>query len=70
MYKSETTWEVGVAGSSYELDMHGDVECGAIFPGQLKSWAGVDIHETLFVETIRAVDIASQEFGKNRPETT
>ena len=45
VYKSETTWEVGVAGSSRGLDMYGDVECGASFPGPLRRWAGDDMSE-------------------------
>ena len=59
VYKSETTWEVGVAGSSHGLDMYRDVECGASFPDPLKRWARDDMNETSFVETTRAVDIAS-----------
>ena len=70
MYKSETTWEIGVAGSSHGLDMYGDVECGTSFPGLLKRWAGDDTNETLFAETTSAVDAASRVFGRNRPETT
>ena len=70
VYKSETTWEVGVAGSSHGLDMYGDVECGASFPDPLKCWAGDDMNETSFAETTRAVDVASRVFGRNRPETT
>ena len=70
VYKSETTWEVGVAGSSHGLDMYRDVECGASFPGLLKHWAGDDMNEQSFAETTRAVDVASQVFVRNRPETT
>ena len=43
MYESETTWEVGVAGSSHGLDMYSDVEYGTSFPDTLKSWAGDDM---------------------------
>ena len=60
MYKSEMTWEVGVAGSSHGLDMYGDVEDDASFPDPLKRWAGDDMNETLFAETTHTVDIASQ----------
>ena len=70
VYKSETTWEVGVAGSSHGLDMYGDVECGASFLDPLKRWAGDDMNETSFAETTSAVDVASRVLGRNRPETT
>ena len=70
VYKSETTWEIGVAGSSHGLDMYGDVEYGASFPGLLKHWARDDMNEQPFAETTRAVDDASQVFVRNRPETT
>ena len=70
VYKSETTWEVGVAGSSHRLDMYRDVEYGASFPDPLKRWAGDDMKETSFAESTGAVDVASRVFGRNRPETT
>ena len=70
MYKSETTWEVGVAGSSHGLDMYSDVEYGASFPDTLKSWAGDDMSGTSFAESTSAIEVASQMFGRNRPETT
>ena len=70
VYKSETTWEIGVAGSSRGLDMHGDVECSAGFPGRLKRWAGDDMNETSFAESTNAIDDASRVFSRNRPETT
>ena len=60
VYKSETTWEVGVAGSSHGLDMYRDVECGASFPDPLKRWARDDMNETSFAKTKCAVDITSQ----------
>ena len=70
MYKSETTWEVGVAGSSHGLDMCRDVECGASFQDPLKRWTGDDMNETSFAESTSATDVASRVFGRNRPETT
>ena len=70
MYESETTWEVGVAGSSHGLDMYSDVEYGTSFPDTLKSWAGDDMNETSLAESTSAIDVASRMFGRNRPETT
>ena len=70
VYKSETTWEVGVAGSSHGLDMYRDVECGASFPDSLKRWAGGDMNGTSFAESTSAIDVALRVFGGNRPETT
>ena len=70
LYKSETTWEVGVAGSSHGLDMYRDVECGASFPDPLKRWAGDDMNEASLAESTSAIDVASRMFGRNRPETT
>ena len=70
MYKSETTWEVGVAGSSHGLDMYRDVECGASFPDSLKRKAGGDMNGTSFAESTSAIDVALRVFGGNRPETT
>ena len=58
VYKSETTWEVGVTGSSHGLDMCRDVECGASFPDPLKRWAGDDMIETSFAGSTSAINVA------------